>query len=685
MRTPEQWLDRLNTTLLLRQSRIKRFDDYYRGTQTLSFASKKFRDVFGSLFSNLAVNYCVLIVDAERDRLKVEGFRMGADHNADADTDAWRIWQGNQLDAFSPTAHVEALVKEESYALVSPFRAEWPAADVPLITLEDPLQSIVEFSSANRRQRLAGLKRWLDDEGNVCANLYLPDAIYKYIQRGKVDTSVQLITPASILLGEIPAQGWEPRVVEGEEWPLPNPLGVVPMVRLVNRPRLDGYGESELATVLPIQDAINKTVADMLLAAEFAAFRQKWGINIPIETDEDGKPKEPFNIAIDKLLVVEPGEQGDPQASFGEFSATDLRPYVAAKEGFIQDLSSITADAGALPARPVGPVPVGRVAHRDRDRARREGASAAAPLRRGVGGGRPARRSGPSRTRAARSRTPRRSGATREPDRVAARRLAREDVHARRAQRDPVGEVGREPPGDRPLEGHGGRAGADAAGTASEPVHRDPGVGACRRVGARPRTARTWRGSRAARRALAPPGGDVGADPRRRDPGLVRRAGRAGGGPPDHRRPGERARDDSRLHPRPRGAARGPVLEARHDAGRLDLGGDRLDRQRRPRRDRRGALRPGRARLGQGAARPDGRRGVHPDRRRRDDRSGQGDQPFHRLAGHHLRRRRRLRQERRRSLVRRRDGPARQLPVRSRAYRGVTTALQSAGRRSYDV
>lgn len=341
-RTPEQWLDRLNTSLLLRQTRIRQFDDYYRGTQTLTFASQKFREAFGSLFSKLAVNYCVLIVDAERDRLKVEGFRMGADHSVEADTDAWRIWQGNQLDAFSPTAHVEALVKEEAYALVSPFREEWPADDVPLITLEDPLQSIVEVSAANRRKRLAGLKRWIDDDGNVCANLYLPDAIYKYIQHGRVDTTVQLLTPASILLGEVPAQGWEPRVVEGEAWPLPNPLGVVPMVRLVNRPRLDGTGESELATVLPIQDAINKTVADMLLAAEFAAFRQKWGINIPVETDENGKAKQPFNIAIDKLLAIEPGGADDPEPKLGEFSATDLRPYVAAKEGFIQDLSSIT-------------------------------------------------------------------------------------------------------------------------------------------------------------------------------------------------------------------------------------------------------------------------------------------------------------------------------------------------------
>jgi hypothetical protein len=182
--------------------------------------------------------------------------------------------------------------------------------------------------------------------------------------------------------------------------------------------------------VLPIQDAINKTVADMLLAAEFAAFRQKYGINIPIETDEDGKPKQPFNIAIDKLLVVEPGEQGDPQASSSASSrATDLRPYVAAKEGFIQDLSLDHADAGALPARAVGPVPVGRVAQGDRDRPRREGAAAAAPLRRGVGGGHPARLPGArATTRGADRRFRDDLARPREPDRVAARRLAREDV-----------------------------------------------------------------------------------------------------------------------------------------------------------------------------------------------------------------------------------------------------------------
>ncbi len=49
------------------------------------------------------------LVDAHRERLHVQGIRIGDAPEGDAD--AWRWWQENRLDAESQKAHTESLVK----------------------------------------------------------------------------------------------------------------------------------------------------------------------------------------------------------------------------------------------------------------------------------------------------------------------------------------------------------------------------------------------------------------------------------------------------------------------------------------------------------------------------------------------------------------------------------------------
>jgi len=73
----------------------------------------------------------------------------------------------------------------------------------------------------------------------------------------------------------------------------PNPYGRVPVFHFPNR-RVYDYGISDLADVIPIQDALNKALMDMLVAMEFGAFKQRWVTGIEYETDPvTGKPKPP--------------------------------------------------------------------------------------------------------------------------------------------------------------------------------------------------------------------------------------------------------------------------------------------------------------------------------------------------------------------------------------------------------
>ncbi|HKY51058.1 MAG TPA: phage portal protein [Candidatus Limnocylindria bacterium] len=318
------WLERLDKELVARAAKLAEYDAYYRGDHKLAFASEKFRQAFGGLFRTFADNWCSLVVEAVEDRLNVEGFRLGEER--EGDRDAWEIWQRNQLDAESQIAHTEALIHGEAYALV------WPGDDGPDITVEHPNQVIVAYAAGARRERLAALKKWRDDDGLVKANVYLRDAIYKF-QTSSKQTGTESGTDTTTSVA-----AWTVREVDGEQWPLPNPLGEVPVVALRNRPRLLGPCESEIARVIPIQNAVNKTVADMLVASEYGAFRQRYAIGLELDEDEEtGEKKEPFRAAIDRLWVAE-----DKDARFGEFSQTDLQTFVQAIEMLVQHIASQT-------------------------------------------------------------------------------------------------------------------------------------------------------------------------------------------------------------------------------------------------------------------------------------------------------------------------------------------------------
>jgi hypothetical protein len=87
---------------------MTRFEDYYAGVQPLPFASAKFRQAFGDRFPAFSSNFMALVVDAHRERLHVQGIRIGDAPEGDAD--AWRWWQENRL-APSHRRRTESLVQ----------------------------------------------------------------------------------------------------------------------------------------------------------------------------------------------------------------------------------------------------------------------------------------------------------------------------------------------------------------------------------------------------------------------------------------------------------------------------------------------------------------------------------------------------------------------------------------------
>lgn len=289
---------------------LAKLDRYYRGEHPLAFASEKFEKAFGGLFRMFADNWVPLVVDAVRQRLHVTGFRF---RDVEADDAAWEMWQANYLDADSDILHTDAMVYGRSYVSVGA-NDDGP----PLITVESPKNVIVKVSEDSRRRRLAALRVFKDDDGTKAATLYTPDEVWRWIQ-----TSSSMANGGS----------WQLRA-EVED----NELGRVPIVPFLNRPRLDPWGYPEIANVLPLQDAVNKLVADMLVASEYTSLPQRYATGLEIERDPvTNEPKDPFPAKA-RLWQSEA-----PDAKFGQFQAGDLGNYVRAVEMLIQHVASQTS------------------------------------------------------------------------------------------------------------------------------------------------------------------------------------------------------------------------------------------------------------------------------------------------------------------------------------------------------
>ena len=332
----ERWRDLLIDRLIARQSDMQLMDGYYHGDHPLPFLTRshnaKIRNEFRQMIEDSRSNFMRLVVEAVEERLRVDGFRLSAAENKPADQASWAIWQANEMDAQSQVAFGEALVKGVSYLSVwAPLSAD----GYPTIAVEDPTQTIVAYEAgSNNRRRAAALKVWRDEwTGMERANVYLPDGIYKWER--KIVEPPSSSPSAHIAAASLDHSSWD--WLSSEAPFVANPVGVVPIVPLPNRPRLAWEGESELADVYRIQNQINGFLFLLALAGYMGAHRQRWASGLAIMEDEKGRPVEPFNSAVDRLWATE-----NPDVKFGEFSQTDLSGYLSAIEQKIQHIADIS-------------------------------------------------------------------------------------------------------------------------------------------------------------------------------------------------------------------------------------------------------------------------------------------------------------------------------------------------------
>jgi len=320
---PKTDIGRAVKQLKANASRYKKPADYYDGKHDLCYATEKFKNAFGDLFKTFALNLCPAIVDAVADKLIVTGFNLeaGAGRNAggtDTTKEAWKLWQQNRMATRSGEIHKEALRAGDAYAIV------WVDANKAVTIYPQKASSCTVFYDEETPGKILwAAKYWLMRDKKARINLFYPDRIEKWITKKACDG------------GQLPDEKkWEP--LAGDET-MPNPYGVVPVFHFANNTDVGSFGTSELAGAIPIQNALNKSVLDMLVAMEFAAFRQRWATGIEVELDDEGNAKSPFVPGAERLWISE-----SEVAKFGDFEAADLEKFLKVKDGFRTDISCVT-------------------------------------------------------------------------------------------------------------------------------------------------------------------------------------------------------------------------------------------------------------------------------------------------------------------------------------------------------
>lgn len=302
-------------------ARYARSERYYRGDHDLSFATEKFRNAFGSLFREFALNLCPAICDAVRDKLKIRGFSIDESGGGREAERTRQIWRANKMSLRSGEIHKEVLKTGDAYVIV------WPAADGKVSVYPNRAATCTAvYDEEAPGVIVLAAKYWRTAGRRTRLNLFYADRIEKYVtakeNEGWLPESKQFVPLAD---------GTPDAAV------VTNPFGIVPVFHFANNADVGSPGSSELEAAIPIQDGLNKSVLDMLVAMEFCAFRQRWAAGIEIEFDKDGKPAAPFQAGIDHLWVSE-----NTETRFGDFDTADLEQFLKVKDSFRTDIASVT-------------------------------------------------------------------------------------------------------------------------------------------------------------------------------------------------------------------------------------------------------------------------------------------------------------------------------------------------------
>ncbi len=289
------------------------YANYFSGRHPTAVSPSSATGALGNLLLAMTYNRCAPVVDAIADRLTVTGFRDAAGNgNADAVMD---LWNANRMDKREGEVNQEALTSGDGYVIIWPD----PTSGVPTIWPQDAAAMRVFYDDERPGLIQLATKLWRTTDDYLRLNIYLPDRLEKYITRNKYKTGLPQ-GPSAFIEYQPDGDLMWPLVYD---WYRPN-VPSIPVFHFANNARTGRYGVSELQGVVPLQDALNKAVTDLMKGSELGGHPQKWASGVDQNTVDDA-----VIVGVDRVIA-----SARTDARFGNFDPTNLAQLIAVVNQF---------------------------------------------------------------------------------------------------------------------------------------------------------------------------------------------------------------------------------------------------------------------------------------------------------------------------------------------------------------
>ena len=297
MLTDEEAIAQAKAILPYRQAEADNLDKiyrYWRGKQQLPIVPSGVPIEIRRLAKMSRVNVVKLAIDVPAQSLYVAGFRS---EQGEDEAPQWDVWQANRFDARQTAVHRASLAYGVSYVRVT------PGAPAPVLRGVGPRHMTTVYGEDESWPRYA--LECIQDATGKRYRLYDDAAIYFLAENAD-----------GLEIYDISEHG----------------LGVCPIVRFRNVIDLDDDQLGEIEPLMPLQDQIDVTTFDLLVAQHFQSFRQRYILGWTAKNENDK-----ITVAASRFLTF-----ADADVKVGEFSEVNLAGYLDSRTAGVENLATIS-------------------------------------------------------------------------------------------------------------------------------------------------------------------------------------------------------------------------------------------------------------------------------------------------------------------------------------------------------
>lgn len=285
-------------------ARLQLFENYFRGAHHPPYTPETATREFKELVRRSVTNLTALVVNTMTQRLFVDGFRPSTTSVENAPQ--WEWWQANGMDSRQKALYDESAKHGYAGCMVT------PGTPAPVIRPVSAREWWFGFEDYSDDWPFLALKQPARryEPADVSATMLVDYEIWHVLD----DTARWVVK----IEGDLGVQ-----VLEYTE----HGLGEVPIVPFRNSWDLTRYPAGEIEPIIAIQDRLNQTVFDLLVAQTYAASPQKWATGLALPTDAEGKPLVDLRAWAKSLWMT-----SDENAKFGSLPEANLKNIVEAIE-----------------------------------------------------------------------------------------------------------------------------------------------------------------------------------------------------------------------------------------------------------------------------------------------------------------------------------------------------------------